>query len=138
MYRFASERRAKRRVEFQVRTVGSGKARRCGGRTPTAVALIALLAACATPTAKPPEQAAADLALADRVYLALNADPWFYFRHVDVRVDDGVADLSGYVWSADALYQARRIAANVPGVRRVVTSNLDMERNGLANGMSSR
>jgi osmotically-inducible protein OsmY len=97
-----------------------------------------LTAACVTTVPKSPQQSAADAALANRVYLALNADPWFYFRHVDVRVDGGVADLSGYVWSADALYRARHIASTVPGVTRVVTSNLDLERNGLSNGVSSR
>jgi osmotically-inducible protein OsmY len=55
---------------------------------------------------------------------------------IDVRVDGGVADLSGYVWSADALYQARQIAAAVPGVTRVVTDRLDLERNGLGNGVA--
>jgi BON domain len=104
--------------------------------------IFALLGACATtaPSSPAPSLAdaasATDAALANRVYLALNADPWFYFRHVDVHVEDGVADLSGYVWSADALYQARLIAAGVPGVRRVLTNRLDLERNGLNNGVS--
>ena len=40
------------------------------------------------------EQANADEATADRVYAALNADPLYYYRHVDVRVDDGVAQLN--------------------------------------------
>jgi len=76
----------------------------------------------------------ADEALAGRVYVALNEDPAYFFRHVDVRVDDGVAYLSGYVWSSDALYRARRIARDVPGVRGVVTSNLELERNGFTFG----
>lgn len=112
--------------------------RRCAVRALAVWAIAVLTAACATPVPPSPEQSAADAALANRVSVALNADPWFYYRHVDVRVDRGVADLSGYVWSADALYQARHIASSVPGVRRVVTSNLDMERNGLGNGVSSR
>ena len=105
-------------------------------RSPAFAAVLALISACATtlPRSHPPS--AADEALAHRVYLALNADPWYFFRHVDVRVDDGTADLSGYVWSADALYQARHIASGVPGVTRVVTSHLELERNGLANGVT--
>jgi osmotically-inducible protein OsmY len=68
------------------------------------------------------------------VYVALNEDPTYFFRHVYVRVDDGVADLSGYVWSSDAIYRARRIARDVPGVRVVVTSHLELERNGITTG----
>jgi osmotically-inducible protein OsmY len=98
--------------------------------------VLTLLGACATSAPRSPPPSAADEALAHRVYLALNADPWYFFRHVDVRIDGGVADLSGYVWSADALYQARQIASGVPGVTRVVTSHLELERNGLSNGVT--
>ncbi len=105
-------------------------------RFPALTAILALVSACATTLPSSPPRSAGDEALANRIYLALNADPWFYFRHVDVRVDSGVADLSGYVWSADAIYQARQIASAVPGVRRVVTNHLDLERNGLANGVA--
>jgi len=99
-------------------------------------AILALLSACATSAPRAPPANANDDALAHRVYLALNADPWYFFRHVDVRVDNGVADLSGYVWSADAVYEARQIASGVPGVTRVVTSHLELERNGLSNGVT--
>jgi len=98
-----------------------------------------LAASCAT--APPPATAPAatsvraelgvtDEVLANAVYSDLNADPKYYFRHVDVRVDNGVAHLSGYVWSTDAIYRARAIARNVPGVTGVVTSQLELERNG--------
>jgi hypothetical protein len=80
------------------------------------------------------ELGATDEVLANAVYTELNADPVYYFRHVDVRVDNGVADLSGYVWSADAIYQARKIARNVPGVTGVTTSQLQLERNGRDTG----
>jgi osmotically-inducible protein OsmY len=73
---------------------------------------------------KPTAQIAADRAVAQHVHLALNAEPYYYFQHVDVRVDDGVAVLTGWVWDPDALYRARQIAGGVPGVTRVVTSNL--------------
>lgn len=77
-----------------------------------------------------------DRVLARHVYVALNADPLYYFRHVSVRADDGVVMLTGYVWSPDALYRARQIARDVPGVRRVVTSNLEQELEGRGNGVS--
>lgn len=74
--------------------------------------------------------------LASAVYQRLNANPIYYFRHVDVRVDHGVAQLSGYVWSTDAIYGARRIAQSVPGITGVVTTQLELERNGRSNGVS--
>jgi osmotically-inducible protein OsmY len=92
------------------------------------------LAGCSTTAPRSPAQTAGDRAVADRVYAALDADPTYFYRHVDVRVEDGVADLSGYVWSADALYQARQIVSQVSGVTRVVTSHLELEREGHANG----
>lgn len=74
--------------------------------------------------------------LADAIYAKLNADPTYYYRHVEVSVDRGVAHLSGYVWSAEALYRARRLASSVPGVTGVVTAQLELERNGLSNGVA--
>jgi hypothetical protein len=68
------------------------------------------------------------------IYSELNADPIYYFRHVDVQVDNGVAHLSGFVWSADAIYQARKIALKVPGVTGVSTTHLELERNGRSGG----
>jgi hypothetical protein len=81
---------------------------------------------------------ATDEILANTVYSELNANPTYYFRHVDVRVDKGVAHLSGYVWSTDAIYAARRIASNVPGVTGVRTNQLQLERNGRDNGGLAR
>jgi osmotically-inducible protein OsmY len=75
------------------------------------------------------ELGATDEILANTVYTELNADPTYYFRHVDVSVENGVAHLSGYVWSTDAIYAARKIAGNVPGVTGVITQ-LQLERNG--------
>jgi osmotically-inducible protein OsmY len=103
----------------------------------TVLGATAMLAvACSTTPARSPTpaQTRGDEAVADRVYLALNADPTYFYRHVDVKVDSGVADLSGYVWSTDAIYRAWQIAREVPGVTRVVTNHLDLEREGLTNG----
>jgi osmotically-inducible protein OsmY len=70
-----------------------------------------------------------DEALTKAIYSALDADPNHYFRHVTVRVDKGVATLSGFVHSSAAIYRARTIASKVPGVTHVVTSNLQLEPN---------
>jgi hypothetical protein len=108
------------------------------------IAVATLTVSCASAPPKPTTPAAAqsmrseigatDEVLANIVYSELNSDPLYYFRHVDVRVDNGVAHLSGYVWSADAIYQARKIARNVPGVTGVSTSQLQLERNGRDSG----
>jgi osmotically-inducible protein OsmY len=82
--------------------------------------MVTLIASCSTSLPRSPEQVQEDQATEDRVYAALNADPTFYYRHVDVRVDRGLAHLSGYVWSSDALFNAKQIAAGIPGVRLVV------------------
>lgn len=103
-----------------------------------AVATLTMSCASAPPQSPVPtaaesmrsELGATDEILANAVYSELNASPSYYFRHVDVRVDNGVADLSGYVWSTDAIYAARKIAGNVPGITGVRTNQLQLERNG--------
>lgn len=79
-------------------------------------------------------QEGTDDILAREIYSALKAEPMYYFCHVDVRVDNGVANLSGYVWDTDELYRARTIASRTPGVTRVVTNQLELERNGRSGG----
>ena len=109
-----------------------------------AAAALAVSCATAPPQPSPPPGAASatagqistDELLANAVYAKLNANPTYYFRHVDVRLQSGVAHLSGYVWSADALYAAQRIARSVPGVTGVVTNQLELERNGRSNGVT--
>jgi osmotically-inducible protein OsmY len=83
------------------------------------------------PTDQPARDVAgtSDEAIAKAITSALNADPHHFFRHVNVRVDNGVANLSGFVWSSQAINRARTIASKVPGVTRVVTSNLTLEPN---------
>jgi hypothetical protein len=112
--------------------------------TPALIAVATLAMACAPAPPKPSvpsaaesmrsETGATDEILANTVYSELNASPTYYFRHVDVAVDNGVAHLSGYVWSTDAIYAARRIAGNVPGITGVMTSQLQLERNGRDTG----
>lgn len=104
--------------------------------TPAVLTAVAMLAAACTST--PPvsrvRTGASEPAVAHSVYAALNADPNYFYRHVNVRVEDGVAALSGYVWSTEAIYHARQVARSVPGVTRVVTSGLELEREGRTNG----
>lgn len=118
-------------------------------RWPLALITAALLAtscaaappgAVAPPDAESPghDQRTADDLLASSIYAALNADPIYYFRHVTVNVHDGVAQLSGYVWSTDAIYRARTIAAHTKGVTRVVSNQLELERNGRDTGGIAR
>ena len=86
----------------------------------------------ATPATGQPAQhvvGSSDEAITKAIYSALNADPRHFFRHVNVRVDNGVATLSGFVHTSSAIYRARTIASNVPGVTRVLTSNLTLEPN---------
>jgi osmotically-inducible protein OsmY len=81
--------------------------------------MLALMAACSSAPRRSPEQVKADAATTDRIYAALNGNPVYFFEHVNVSVDDGVARLTGIVWTTDALYEAQLIASRVPGVIRV-------------------
>jgi osmotically-inducible protein OsmY len=86
----------------------------------------------AAPASSQPAQAVAgtsDEAITQAIQSALNADPHHFFRHVNVKVDNGVATLSGFVHSSSSIFRARTIASNTPGVTRVVTSNLTLEPN---------
>jgi osmotically-inducible protein OsmY len=87
----------------------------------------------APPQAAPPPASRTagtnDESIRQAVTSALNADPHHFFRHVDVRVDNGVATLSGFVHSSSSIFRARTIASGVPGVTRVLTSNLTLEPN---------
>src|SRR5262249_20602799 len=80
------------------------------------LASAAVLVACPSSPPKSPDQERADSATAERVLASLEANPIYYFRDVEVTVDYGVAQLSGYVWTTDALYAAQGIARKVPGV----------------------
>lgn len=102
-----------------------------------AVALLltsaAALAACASAPPKSPAQEQADSATADRVSTALDQNPIYYLNDVDVSVDYGVVELSGYVWTTDALYAAQNIARRVPGVA-AVRDKMKLEREAARGG----
>ena len=68
-----------------------------------------------------------------RVYAALESNPIYYFRDVEVSVDYGVVQLSGYVWTTDALYRAQEIVRRVPGVTSVQNA-MELERQGNRSG----
>ncbi len=100
---------------------------RRGGASSVLAAIAALVVACSTTPPKSPQQERADAAIAERVNAALEANPIYYFRDVEVQVDYGVARLSGYVWTTDALYHAQQIARGVPGVAGV-RDEMELER----------
>jgi osmotically-inducible protein OsmY len=105
-----------------------------GTRTVVILAVsAALTAACATASPKSPEQERADAATTERVEAALAANPIYYFRDVEVSVDNGVVRLSGYVWSTDALYRAKEIVSRVAGVTQVY-NQMQLEREGNRGG----
>jgi osmotically-inducible protein OsmY len=88
---------------------------------------------CSTSAPRSAEQVRADEDTAGRVYAALNADPIYFFRHVDVHVYGGVAHLGGFIWSSDALFRAKEITLKVPGVTQVV-NEMELERQGELGG----
>jgi osmotically-inducible protein OsmY len=100
------------------------------------LAIVLFTAACASTPPKSPAQNQADRTLTDKVENALDADPAYFFRHVDVQADDGKVSLSGYVWSNASIVQAKRVASQVPGVTSVA-DQLELERAGSAAGGSS-
>jgi osmotically-inducible protein OsmY len=96
-------------------------------------ATAAAIAACSSLPPKTAEQERADAATAERISAALENNPIYYFRDVEVSVDYGVAELSGYVWTTDALYRAQEITRSVPGVSGV-RDKLQLEREGNRGG----
>ena len=95
-----------------------------------------LLVGCTTIASGSAAESQADAVTAARISAALNADPVHYVRHVDVHVYGGVVHLSGYIWSTDALYKAKEIAAAVPGVTRVI-NEMELERQGIRGGVGT-
>ncbi|MGN6453910.1 MAG: BON domain-containing protein [Steroidobacteraceae bacterium] len=98
------------------------------------VLALSIYGASASPPGAPPivepakdSPTPTDEALTKAVNSALSADPNYYYRHVEVRVDKGVAKLSGYVDSSAAISRARKVAGKVPGITRVVTNHLQID-----------
>lgn len=99
------------------------KCQSTGSMLHVAVAIAAALTAtaCATRPTRSAAEQARDAELAARVELALSRDPRIYARHIDVSVEQGIVRLTGYVWSTEDLYEAKRVAATVPGVAAVMS-----------------
>jgi osmotically-inducible protein OsmY len=85
----------------------------------TAVAATVAMTGCATQPPRTEAERAADADLAARVDGALQHDSAIYARHIDVEATRGVVRLTGFVWSSNDLYEARRVAATVAGVGNV-------------------
>jgi osmotically-inducible protein OsmY len=100
-----------------------------------AVALSGVIACATTP--KTTSQMQADKETVNEVQSALNSDRVLYARHIVVQADDGVVQLSGYVWNPDDISEAERVAANVTNVKKVV-NDLELERNGIDNSPVTR
>jgi osmotically-inducible protein OsmY len=71
----------------------------------------------ATVATQPP---VSDEQLAIKVQAALQADPYFYDRHVTVSIEHGNVVLRGFVSSGWDLINAKKIAAKAAGGRRVI------------------
>ncbi|MGO9805003.1 MAG: BON domain-containing protein [Steroidobacteraceae bacterium] len=98
----------------------TARVRKEGLLSPAVLAAAAfVLAGCSSVPPRSPAQIETDEETTDRIYAALERNPIYFFSHVDVMVDNGVARLSGDVWTTDALLQAVKIARSVPGVTAV-------------------
>lgn len=95
----------------------------------TSVAAAMLVAACAADSPNSRAQRQSDIRAANELHSKLNSDHLYYYPHVTIRVDNGVARLSGYVWNVPALDHAKEVASSVPGITAVV-DNLELEREG--------
>jgi len=85
------------------------------------------LTACLSGPPKTPEQRQADKELSDQVQTALASDKTLYSRHINVRADNGVVTLSGYVWTPEELVAAPQVAQSVAGVSKVV-NRIEVDR----------
>jgi osmotically-inducible protein OsmY len=102
-----------------------------------AVVVLCGVVACATGGGKTDAQRQTDRETAARVQSALEADKQLYAKHITVRVDNGVARLSGYVWDTSDIGEARSVAELVDGVSGVV-NDLELQRNGVDDSGVSR
>lgn len=90
------------------------------GRQPAwALTLAVLLAACASTPPRDAATRAADERIAAAVLHALEQDQRIFARHIDVDVNRQVVTLSGFVFESADLFEATRVASQVPGVTAV-------------------
>ena len=105
-------------------------------RVVLAAAMVSSAAACATDP-RSEAQRQTDSETVDRVQLALNGDKILYARHITVRVDNGVVDLGGYVWTQPEMEEAIRVAGLVQGVTKVV-DRMEIDRGAVSDSAVSR
>jgi len=89
-----------------------------------------LAAACAADPPRTLEQQQSDMKAMQEYYSRLKSERDYYYPHVTIRVENGVAHLGGYVWNDQALYHAKEVASTVPGITSVV-DNLELDVDGL-------
>jgi osmotically-inducible protein OsmY len=92
------------------------------GRALGGLAAALLAGACAHAPPRSAAQVAADAATAARVYATLKASPRYFYPALEVRVDDGVAYLTGLAFDGPDREAATWIARDVPGVRAVTNA----------------
>lgn len=105
--------------------------------TGLAVALAFAAAACVMEPPKTAAEREADKDLVDRVEASLKADPGLYARHVNLRADNGVVTMSGYVWTSEELVKAKQDAEGVPGVVKVV-NRVEIDRGAITDSSVTR
>ena len=96
-------------------------------RVALAVMLFSVFVGCEAAPRRTAAEQQTEEAISGRVISALSADKVLFARHISVRANRGVVHLAGYVWDVSDLYHAKRIAAAVPGVTRVV-DEMELER----------
>lgn len=106
-------------------------------RTVLAAALACAAAACVMQPPKTPAEREADRDLVDRVEASLRADPGLYARHINLRADNGIVTLSGYVWTTEELVKANQDAQAVPGVTQVV-NRVEVDRGAISDSSVTR
>jgi len=87
-----------------------------------ALAALLLATGCAHAPPRSPAQAEADAATAARVYAALKGSARYFYPALEVRVDDGVAYLTGLAFDGPDRDAATWIAREVPGVKAVTNA----------------
>ena len=106
-------------------------------RAALAIALSCLAAACVMHPPKTAAEREADKDLVDRVDASLKADPGLYSRHINLRADNGVVTLSGYVWTTEELVKAKQDAERVAGVVKVV-NRVEVDRGAVSDSSVTR
>jgi len=85
-------------------------------RISMALALVALISACATNPARTAAELETDKKLELAVTQQLAEDPNVFAPHIQVSANRGVVTLSGMVFDGNEIFEAGRVAQGVPGV----------------------